>query len=415
MRILHFNQFRSNRGGVESYIADVMVALKRLGHASHLVSFTPGDPAEIAEVTSYVPLPDWPGAIDTAAAAINEIIQQVQPDVAYIHAVYHPALIKWLGQRLRSVAYIHAPYPVCPGSAQYLRRSARICPHSAGAICLINAQLEKCCWGRDPVKHWRLLQRTRSFTQAYHELPRIIVGSEFMRELIVRGGAPADKIVRLAPILIDPQQLPEQSAADRATVLYAGRLTAEKGIAHLIQALAAVPMEWRLLVAGDGPERKPGEALARKLGVADRIEFLGWLDNQDLARRYRQCTLVAVPSLWPEPFGRVGPEASIHGKPVVAYATGGIADWLTDGQTGYLVAPGNIARLRERLQQLLESPGLCRQMGDLARRTAKQQWAADSHIEQLLCVFEEALKQHDRVDDARPWRPEMPVASAAED
>jgi glycosyltransferase involved in cell wall biosynthesis len=400
MRILHFNQFRSNRGGVESYIADVTIALKDRGQASHLVSFTPDDPADIAEATSYVPLPDWPGGIGAAAAAIEDIIQQVHPDVAYIHAVYHPAIIEWVAQRLSSVAYIHAPYPVCPGSAQYLRRSARVCPHSASAICLINAQLEKCCWGRNPIKHLRLLQRTRRFTQAHHQLHRIIVGSGFMRDLIVRGGAPADKIVRLAPVLIDPRRVAECTAADSATVLYAGRLTSEKGIAHLIRALAGSKIEWQLLVAGDGPERKSGEALAQQLGIADRIKFLGWLNDRELEKCYQQCTIVAFPSLWPEPFGRVGPEAFVHGKPVVAYATGGVPDWLSDGETGYLVNPGDIAQFRQRLQQLLESPDLCRRMGEQAQRTVLQQWTTDNHLEQLLRVFEIALTQGKRIADA---------------
>jgi glycosyltransferase involved in cell wall biosynthesis len=239
------------------------------------------------------------------------------------------------------------------------------------------------------------LQRTRQFTQAHHKLRKIIVGSEFMRELIVRGGAPADKIVCLAPVLIDPQQLPERSAADSATVLYAGRLTSEKGITHLIHALASISGEWRLLVAGDGPEREPGEALARQLGVTDRIEFLGWLDNQELAKRYQQCTLVAFPSLWPEPFGRVGPEAFVHGKPVVAYATGGIPDWLIDGETGYLVAPGNIAQFSQRLQQLLGSPEICCHMGDQARRIALEHWNAEDHVIRLLKMFEMAVHHGD--------------------
>jgi glycosyltransferase involved in cell wall biosynthesis len=126
--------------------------------------------------------------------------------------------------------------------------------------------------------------------------------------------------------------------------------------------------------------------------VADRIEFAGWLNNGELAKRYQQCTLVAFPSLWPEPFGRVGPEAFVHGKPVVAYATGGIPDWLTDNGTGYLVAPGDIEQLRQRLHQLLAEPERCRQFGEQAQRMALIQWTADGHIRQLLQVFEAALE-----------------------
>jgi glycosyltransferase involved in cell wall biosynthesis len=392
MRILHFNQYRSYQGGTESYIGEVAHVLERHGHQSQLVSFAADDPAELLPDAAYVALADWPAPIDRAAQAIEDILQRYQPDLAYIHVVYHPALIGWLAQRLPSVAYIHAPYPVCPGSAQYLRRSSRVCPHTAGVICLVNAQIEKCCWGRDPVKHLRLLRRARHFAQVHHSLRRIIVGSEFMRDLVQRSGVPADKISRIAPVLLDPQPVSSRIEPDNATVLYAGRLTSEKGISHLIQALAPLPISWRLLVAGDGPERGRSESLAQQLGVADRIEFAGWLDNGEMAKRYQQCTLVAFPSLWPEPFGRVGPEAFVHGKPVVAYATGGIPDWLTDGGTGYLVAPGDIEQLSQRLHQLLAEPERCRQFGEQAQRMALTQWTADGHIRQLLQVFEAALE-----------------------
>ena len=392
MRILHFNQFGSHKGGAEGYIADVIAALQVHGHDSHLVAFAPNDTSElITTATTYAPAPEWPASIDATVDMITDVITKVRPDVAYLHAVYHPGLVAWIGQRLPTVAYVHAPYPVCPGSAQYLRRSAKVCPHPAGTICLINGQLEKCCWGRNPVKHLRLLQRTRRFTQAHQKLQKIIVGSEFMHGLMIRGGAPADKMVRLPPVLLDPQQVVDPVSQDGSTVLYAGRLTVEKGVRQLIQALASIDSNWRLLIAGDGPEHQPCQSLAEKLGLADRIEFLGWLDAQAMAKRYQQCALVAVPSLWPEPFGHVGPEAFAHSRPVVAYATGGITDWLDDGVTGFLVPPGDVGQLGQQLHRLLAEPELCRLMGAEAQRRALSLWNSAQHIERLLTVFSAAM------------------------
>jgi glycosyltransferase involved in cell wall biosynthesis len=391
VKILHFNQYGSHQGGVEGYIADVTAALQARGHTSHLIALTPNDGGRPIAPTTYAPAPDWPSSIDAVTDVIRGVIAEFKPDVAYVHAVYHPGLVDWLAQSLPTVAYIHAPYPVCPGSAQYLRKSARVCPHTAGAICLIEAQLEKCCWGRHPLKHIRLVERTRRFTQAHRKLRRVLVGSEFMRNLVIRGGTSANSIECLSPVLLDSQQLPDFYAPDNTTVLYAGRLTTEKGIGHLIEALAVVPGRWRLLIAGDGPERGPSQVLARQLGVADRIEYLGWLDQREMSRCFQQCTVVGFPSLWPEPFGRVGPEAYTHGRPVVAYATGGVPAWLTDGETGYLVTPGDTVQLGQRLRQLLEAPALCQQMGERARRIALERWAAERHIRQLISVFETAL------------------------
>jgi glycosyltransferase involved in cell wall biosynthesis len=75
----------------------------------------------------------------------------------------------------------------------------------------------------------------------------------------------------------------------------------------------------------------------------------------------------------------------------VAYSTGGVPDWLIDGETGFLVTPGNITQLGDRLQKLLESPELCQQMGERAQRMALRQWSAAKHIEQLLEEFGTAV------------------------
>ena len=148
VRILHLNQFGSRKGGAEGYIADVIAALQVHGHESHLIAFTPDDAGKPIAATTYAPTPDWPASIDATVRVMSEVIARFRPDVAYLHTVYHPDAVAWIAQHLPTVAYVHAPYPVCPGSAQYLRRSARVCPHTAGAICLVSAQLERCCWGR---------------------------------------------------------------------------------------------------------------------------------------------------------------------------------------------------------------------------------------------------------------------------
>jgi glycosyltransferase involved in cell wall biosynthesis len=401
MRILHLNHFGSNRGGVESYIADVAAALQAHGHASHLIALAPNDSGEPIVTTTHAPTLDWPSSVDSAVSVINDVIARFQPDVAYLHAVYHPGLVSWVAQQLPSIAYMHGPYSVCPGSAQYLRKSSKVCPQTAGAICLINAQREKCCWGRNPRNHWRLLQRTRQFERAQCGLRRIMVGSRFMQQLLVRGGVPLDKISFLAPILLDPANLPKVEPSEPGTILFAGRLTPEKGLKHLIQALATADASWHLLVAGEGPELDACHILAKQLNIADKIEFLGWIDSIEMKTLYQRCAFVAVPSLWPEPFGRIGPEAFMYSRPVVAYSTGGIPDWLDDNETGFLVPPGDVGQFGQRLRQMLATPAVCQQMGALAQQRALARWGFTQHIEQLLHAFNSAsTTEHNRRDQS---------------
>ncbi len=390
MNILHLNQAGSYVGGVEGYIVEVAAAAQAVGHASHLVYFEPDDAGTLINDTTYVFLPEWPETSAQAQQALDRVIARFRPDIAYVHAVYHPGIVEWIAQRLPTVAYVHGPYLVCPGSAQYLRRRSKVCPHVAGLVCLLNAQIEDCCWGRNPMHHARLLRRVRAFVSAYRHVKHIFVGSRFMADLLQRGGIAPEKLALLSPVLNAEPLPPLSPATDSRTVLFAGRLTPEKGLACLIQALSKVTCDWQLAVAGDGPERQSCEMLAKQLGIADRVRFLGWLSPAEMIANLQACACVAVPSLWPEPFGRLGPEAFLHGRPVVAFAVGGVLDWIEDGVTGYLVESGNVTGLARALERLLVSPGLRHQMGQRARRKAVEDWSARLHIERLLATFAKA-------------------------
>jgi glycosyltransferase involved in cell wall biosynthesis len=173
-------------------------------------------------------------------------------------------------------------------------------------------------------------------------------------------------------------------------ILYVGRLQSEKGVRQLLEAVAPLPGEWRLSVAGDGPERKACQDLAEKLEIAHRVDFMGWLSESEIKSLYRRCAVVVVPSLWPEPYGRVGPEACVQGRPVVGFGVGGVMDWLEDGVTGYVVSPGDVTQLGLRIETLLESPSLRAQMGRNARAIALEMWRVDQHVDFLMRVFRQA-------------------------
>jgi glycosyltransferase involved in cell wall biosynthesis len=391
VNILHLNHAGSHIGGVEGYIANVASALEKAGHRSHLVYFGPSDADKLIANTTYVPLSDWPGPSAQAERILEQVIARFRPDIAYIHAVYHPTVVEWVSRRLPAVAYVHGPYLVCPGSAQYLRNRAQVCPYKAGVLCLVHAQTERCCWGRNPLAHVRLLRRVRAFVKAYRQVRHVFVGSRYMLHLLRRGGIASEKLSILPPVLFEGPLPSLSSVTDARTVLFAARLMPEKGLALLIRALATIESDWQLVVAGEGAERPSCEALARRLGIADRVRFVGWLSASEMESSLQECACVAVPSLWPEPFGRLGPEAFCHGRPVVAFAVGGIPDWLEDGLSGYLVSPGNVNGLAQSLQSLLDSPEECQRMGRYARQKALSLWTAEGHLDRLLATFENAL------------------------
>jgi rhamnosyl/mannosyltransferase len=140
---------------------------------------------------------------------------------------------------------------------------------------------------------------------------------------------------------------------------------------------------------GEGPLRPLLEEKARSLGV--RATFSGWLEGEALLRAYAEASVVAVPSVWNEPFGLVGLEAMACGKPVVAFARGGIPDWLEHEETGLLVPPKDVPALAAALRRLLEDGALARRLGEAGRRRARERFAMAQHVQRLVEVYQQAV------------------------
>jgi glycosyltransferase involved in cell wall biosynthesis len=158
-------------------------------------------------------------------------------------------------------------------------------------------------------------------------------------------------------------------------VLYAGRLSTEKGILDL---LAASDNGMKLTIAGDGPlrDRVPGA--------------LGFVSHDKLGPLYDRAAVVAVPS-HREGFGVVCAEAMAHGRPVVAGAVGGLLDLVVHEETGLLVPPRDVEALRAALHRLLDDDELRARLGANARRRAEEKLSWDHVTDLTLQAYEEAL------------------------
>jgi glycosyltransferase involved in cell wall biosynthesis len=158
------------------------------------------------------------------------------------------------------------------------------------------------------------------------------------------------------------------------TVLYAGRLGPEKNLPLLLEAfqllLRAVP-DATLWIAGSGPLRESLEQRCQKLGIANRVEFLGFLDHPSLARHYAACDLFVLPSVL-ETQGMVAMEAMWFHKPIIVTSAIISAEELVEpGVNGYIVDPVSPEDLATRMLSLAENAPLCSSMGDAARRHAE--------------------------------------------
>jgi glycosyltransferase involved in cell wall biosynthesis len=168
--------------------------------------------------------------------------------------------------------------------------------------------------------------------------------------------------------------------ADSGAVIFGfiGQVVPVKGLHVLLDALSGLAgrRDWQLLVAGRDPSPgAPHEALclerARHLGIAERVRFLGFLNDADAF--YHAVDLAVVPSL-AEPLGRVPLEAAAFARPSLAFAVGGLPDTIRHGETGWLIPP-EAAALREALLAFLDDPHP--RTGEAARAWVEQ--VADPH------------------------------------
>ncbi len=150
----------------------------------------------------------------------------------------------------------------------------------------------------------------------------------------------------------------------RKSIVFLGRLVSDKGLDLLIKAFAKLrPPQWRLMIIGSGPELASSAMLAKRLGIANSVDFVGPLQGSELVRELNQQEIIVVPSRWEEPFGVVVLEGLACGCVVLASDGGGLPDAV--GSAGLLFRRGDQSDLTNKLSQLIEMSQL---REDLRRR-----------------------------------------------
>jgi glycosyltransferase involved in cell wall biosynthesis len=229
-------------------------------------------------------------------------------------------------------------------------------------------------------------------------LAELVKGALFVRSISRHGrgqlmlSCPRSEWSKLiyAPLGIDASEFAPRStriASVPRHILCVGRLAPEKGQALLLEAIASLGAEGNLVhlqLVGDGPDRNWLESRAAELGIASSVEFLGWVDQDQLMALYAETDLFVLPSL-AEGIPMVLMEAMAMEIPCVAPCITGIPELIEDGHSGMLFVVADVEDLTKKIRSLLESPEVCAEMGrqgrarvvrdyDMARNT--ERWAA---------------------------------------
>ncbi len=388
MKILHVNNQARFHGGVEQILFDLATSMSAEGQQGLL--FTEGGSTQEFD-TPF----SWSGM------CLREAIEDFKPDVTIIHKVDDANVIKEIAAALPTQMYVHDHDLTCPRHHKYVFGSDQACQRKAGMSCLTNLCFVERAPADNilPVTLFEGVKRQRGQIASARHCDGLIVASGFMKSTLIQNGIPADRITVIPPIPRSIDAIRPQPMPDAPNLLYVGQVIRGKGVDLLIRAMAALPADITLTVAGTGNHLEACQQLADELGLSSRIHFAGWVKHDALDAYYKASQVLVVPSRWPEPFGMVGLEAMARGRPVVAFDTGGISDWLDHGETGRLAQPGNVEDLARNVLMMLNTlvdDQQREQVSRLAAMSAKQRFSHHAFVAGLIQQLEETANE--RID-----------------
>ena len=379
LRVLIVHNRYQVRGGEDAVVDREAAALARAGCKVETLYFTNDDiRGPVDRLRAAIEAPNARRGV----ARVVEAVRRFQPQVVHAHNTFplvSPAMHAAVrAEGAATVQTLHNFRVACAGAI--LMRDGAPCE-----TCLTGspyAAVRHGCYRDSRIGTLavaRMIDRHRRAGTWRRDVDAFVVLTQFARGRFVAAGLPPERLFVKPNGLADPGQPPSGA---RKGVLYAGRLSREKGVETLKAAadLLPEPMD----VAGDGPLR---EALD---GVPN-LRLLGALPPSEVQSRMAGAAALVVPSICYEGLPMAVAEAYAAGTPVIASRLGSLADLVEDGVTGLVVAPGDPADLARAVARILDDPQAARRMGDAARAAYLRDWTEDSTTTALLAIYDKAL------------------------
>ena len=396
MRMLFVHERFGAWAGAEANVLATAAELKRRGHVVgilHGPETGKGQPAWEGVFADRFPL-----ITENSPSVVRTVLEGFSPDLAYVHKLADPgALAALTAAGVPVVRMVHDHDLCCMRSYKYFYLTRKICTRAVSPFCIFpcGAVIARNRDGVVPVK-WVSYTGKKNELELNRQFHLLIVNSRYMRAELIRNGFTPEKIELHAPVPPPGEPAFRSSFSDRNLIVYAGQIVRGKGVDVLLESLARVRVPFECVVLGDGHHRPYCEQLSRKLGLADRVHFKGYIPSDELKSYYRECSVVVVSSVWPEPFGMAGIEAMRYGLPVVAFDAGGIQEWLIDGENGYLVPWMDRTAYAARVEELLRNKTLARQMGERGLRLVSEHYDFSKYITGLEDLFTRVVAEAQR-------------------
>lgn len=388
MKVLHLTDDLQGISGVRSYLLQLREHLRPSGVECDLTTL--GSRGRLAGALSR-----WFSLRHRRALAKH--IRTGPPDIVHAHNLWmrlSPApLLAARRAGIPVVMTVHDYHLACP--RKWMITAADLpCETGFGPRCLVsNCRGEPEGWASLPYNdlRWLKVGGHRRMLRAWVDI--FISPSEHLASWL-RRSLGSDRVVTVPNFAPAPARPPEPPPGPPPSILFAGRLTREKGVHVLLESMPLVVSDHaqaRLTVAGDGPCRRDLEQLARTLGLGGRVRFLGPCSTEQVQDLFAESNVVVLPTLWMENCPVSVLEAMAHGRPVVATRIGGVPELVQDGVTGALFERGDAADLAAKILGLFEDPTHLEDAGRQALLRHHSRFTPEAHSSRLQGIYESLL------------------------
>jgi len=391
------------------YLFELMELMRRQGHEVALFSMADPRGVSIPYDQHFVPYINFKAEAGwwqktrraghaiysrDARQRIRAMIEQFQPDVAHVRNIYHhlsPSILWELkAQKVPVVYHLNDFKLLCP--SYNLVSQGEACEACKGGE-FWHALRPNCYPGIAARMTLTAEAYVHRWLGTYRKcVDKFLAPSTFVRDKFVEHGWNKDKFAVL-PHFQEAHPLRKVNSEDK-TLLYFGRLSAEKGVDDLLRSMQQVP-EMRLIVAGDGPQRGELQDLAASLHLSN-VEFVGHVGRAERDSLISRAQFTVLPSHAYETLGKTILESYAEGRAVVASDLGSRRELVHQGETGFLYRVGDVNQLAAAIQTLAVKPELADKMGIAGWEKVSQHHTPEAHFRKLLRLYEDLVASKTR-------------------
>ena len=406
MKILQINKFFFLKGGSERHFFDLSELLSKKEHSvsvwstkhPHNLSFP--NQESFAEFIDFSKNDSFLKEIKKlknifwnkdAKKKLEKIVKHQKPDVVHLHNIFSHfsasiifAIKKY---NIPIVLTLHDYKLFCPNYKFFSKSNICFdCLKSKNYSSCIRKKCIKDSYVKSFVGYLEG-KYNKDFLKIAEKIDLFLAPSLFIKKKAIEWGIPKEKVIHL-PNFIEGNHTDKKNKKQSNYFLYFGRLSEEKGVELLIKSFLNISgrfSEWKLKIAGDGPEMKN---LKKKFQKNKQIEFLGRKNRKELNKIILKAYLTVVPSLWPENFPYSILESNALATPTLVSKTGGLTELIKHEKTGLLFELGDQSDLENKIAWSIRNPKKISKIGETAQKEIFDKYNSEKYYKKIIKIYE---------------------------